>query len=102
VLCEDLAICYWSGKAFEYDPFGAQQAFLTGARSENRLIEMFNKKSFGAIQIEIDMSQRTSYFLPQKAVTALLENYKTLDGQSGIFVPRGGYSEGGAVERSAN
>lgn len=50
-LCDELALCYWSGHAADasYDQFNAGQAFLTGARSQAELTRRIEAGDFPLI-----------------------------------------------------
>jgi hypothetical protein len=51
-LCEDLAICYWSGHQSGYSQFGASQALITGARTTEDLNKRIRSGEFRLLQIE--------------------------------------------------
>lgn len=48
-MCDELALCYWSGQTSGYDQFNAGQAFLTGKRSEAELARQITAGAFPLI-----------------------------------------------------
>lgn len=48
-MCDELALCYWSGQTSGYDQFNAGQAFLTGKRSEAQLMRQITAGAFPLI-----------------------------------------------------
>ncbi len=52
VICEMLSLCYWAGKPPEVDVFNIEQAFLTGARSDEALARDIVRRRYAIIQLE--------------------------------------------------
>ncbi len=51
VACEELALCFWAGKAFELDFFNSRQAVRSGRATEAQLLEPLRQHRYGAVQI---------------------------------------------------
>jgi hypothetical protein len=50
-LCEDLSLCYWAQKEFEYDRFNTTQAILAGRRDESEVLGKLNSGYFTSIHV---------------------------------------------------
>jgi hypothetical protein len=50
-LCQDLALCYWSGHQAAYDEFNAEQAVLTGARDLDSLKRQIMAGRYRVLQL---------------------------------------------------
>jgi hypothetical protein len=68
-ICEDLALCYWAGKAFEVDLSWTGQKLLLGSISEQKFIEVIEGKRYAVIQT-------TTFQLPESVVKAIFANYE--------------------------
>ncbi|MGF1560786.1 MAG: hypothetical protein ACFB3T_01255 [Geminicoccaceae bacterium] len=52
VICENLSICYWAGKDFILDPYGANQFFLLGSLDEQPLFDKLASGEIRAVHLE--------------------------------------------------
>jgi hypothetical protein len=86
VLCEMLSLCYWAGKASEVDVFNIEQAYLTGARSEDDLAKQIGQRRFALIQFE----SLTPFPLTPRIHRAVESNYRVIrrDDDRVILAPR--------------
>jgi hypothetical protein len=50
-LCHSTAVCYWAGKAFEYDPFNTVRKMHLYPEFRARMIRRMDKKYFAVLQI---------------------------------------------------
>jgi hypothetical protein len=74
VMCENLALCYWAGKAFEVDVFNTGQKFFKGVLKETALLEPIDAQRYAVIQL--DHEGGTSR-LPTKANNHISAFYRT-------------------------
>jgi hypothetical protein len=76
-ICEDLALCYWAGKAFEMDFFFTGQNLLLGRIKEQKVIEVIEGKRYAVIEVKSGWPGRlTTNRLPESVVNAILANYE--------------------------
>jgi hypothetical protein len=52
-LCEELALCFWSGKPVEVDIFNTQQRIRAGWRGEDQLVGLVETRHFGVVQTDV-------------------------------------------------
>jgi hypothetical protein len=74
VMCEDLSLCYWSGKDYEMDFFNTGQKIQTDVIQEKKLFRLFEQKYFSAIQV--NKSDAKSPRLPRSVNGELLKYYE--------------------------
>lgn len=74
--CERIALCYWAGKEFEYDPYNMQQAFLKGRRDENEILEKLNDRYFSVIQINQRHGQLSRLRFSDQFISFLETHYE--------------------------
>jgi hypothetical protein len=84
-LCEDLALCFWSGKPVEVDFFNTQQRLHSGWNGADDLVRLVEMRHFGAVQT--DVSTRS---LGPRFAEALRRAYRVdYEGSNGRFwIPR--------------
>jgi len=89
VLCENLALCYWAGKAFEVDFFYLGQKLKADLVSESAIIASIENHSFSVIQT--DKETGTSFQLPKPINDAVLKEYEITRSsrKSGVFLEPG-------------
>jgi hypothetical protein len=97
VICEQISLCYWSGKAFELDPFNSHLYFQSHPGSESALLKRVSDKDFPVIQLNAWQADRNDDSFSNDFMQALLKNYTiTMTNDrpaSAIFVPRTGDDE---------
>ena len=84
-LCEDLALCYWAGKAAEVDFFNMQERIRREPSRADELVRLVESRYFSAAQLD-----RPGRDLGPRFRDALERNYRVdHDEQWGVFlVPR--------------
>ncbi|MGI9525395.1 MAG: hypothetical protein ACR2PG_27515 [Hyphomicrobiaceae bacterium] len=75
VMCENLALCYWSKKDFQVDYFNAGLKIGSGLISPEPLLNRINNRFYSAIQIESVSIPVHPLRLPESVVKAILDNY---------------------------
>jgi hypothetical protein len=71
VLCETLALCYWSGRKAQVDAFGISQAMARGARPPGDLTRLLDRQAFSMIQLQ----PRSNFAAPSPIWKAIVRNY---------------------------
>jgi hypothetical protein len=86
VLCEDLALCYWAGRAPQVDVFGFTQGVARGKRSAKDLTALLDAHAFSMIQLQ----NRSPLFPPSPLWPAIVRNYYLdHEDKNGLFlIPR--------------
>jgi hypothetical protein len=91
VLCEMPAICYWSGKKIEVDPFNRLEAVIAGRTDKQLLRRMVEERAFALILVTRDWPQ-TIYF--PDIVEAVQAHYRPTNASDDpafiILAPRSG------------
>jgi hypothetical protein len=85
-LCENLALCYWAGKAAGVDVFNIGETYITHARSDGELVALLNARHFQTIEFDA----LESFPFGTRALDALKQRY-IVDHQNGegvFLVPR--------------
>lgn len=75
-LCFDPALCWYAGRAPEFDPFNMGQQFLLGLRSPDMLIDRLNARRYAVVELSGEAADGASYALPGPAQAALAANYR--------------------------
>ena len=86
VMCENLSLCYWSGKNFEVDFFSTGQKIRTGAIDKKKLTNLFEQHYFSVIQV--DGSTGSSFRFPKSINEEMLKYYEInrVGPKSGVFL----------------
>jgi hypothetical protein len=87
VMCQDLSLCYWSGKDFEFDFFNTGQKILSGAIDKKKVSKLFEQHYFSVIQ----MKDLTGGSFRKSISEEMLKYYEIIrvSPKSGVFlVPR--------------
>ncbi len=86
VLCEMLSLCYWAGKPGQVDVFNIEQAYRTGARSDEALVRAITARRFAIVQLE----ELSPFPLTPDVHRALDRNYRLVrrDDDRVFFAPR--------------
>ncbi len=91
VLCEMPAICYWSGKKIEVDPFNRLEAVIAGRTDKQLLRRMVEERAFALILVTRHWPE-TIYF--PDIVEAVQTNYRPTNASDDpefiILAPRSG------------
>jgi len=94
-ICEDLLLCYESGKPMDYDPYYAHDQILIGRIKESSVLAMLAAHHYAAIQIDgaVDaqsLPQRKDERFSTPFLRMVLEQYRpVLVTQTySVFVPR--------------
>jgi hypothetical protein len=74
-ICEDLALCYWAGEAYELDPMTWYEKVLGGVASENDLLGAIREGRFAVIQLDDWDEVRQEHFT-DAFVAALRQRYR--------------------------
>jgi len=74
-ICEDLALCYWAGEAYELDPMTWYEKVLGGVASENDLLGAIREGRFAVIQLD-DWGERRQERFTEAFVAALRQRYR--------------------------
>jgi hypothetical protein len=74
-ICEDLALCYWAGKAYELEPYTWHQKVLGGVASEAELLAALREGRFAVIQLD-DWGERRQERFTEAFVAALRQRYR--------------------------
>jgi hypothetical protein len=85
VMCENLALCYWSGKSFSFDFFSTGQKLKTGRIEYVTVKKMIVNHQFSLIQLD-DSSGRSNH-LPNEITESILNSYRVARKSiNGIFL----------------
>jgi hypothetical protein len=86
VMCENLSLCYWSGKNFEVDFFNTGQKIRNGAIDKKKLIKLFEQHYFSVIQV--NGSSGSSFRFPKSINEEMLKYYEInrVGIKSGVFL----------------
>lgn len=76
VACENLALCYWAGKDFEFDHFLTGQKVKTGVISMDAATEGFSTQRYTIVQL--DSIRGTSFRLPREVLESLTAHYEVV------------------------
>jgi dolichyl-phosphate-mannose-protein mannosyltransferase len=84
-LCEELALCFWAGKAVEVDVFNVQQRIQTGRQRPQDLVRLLEGRHFAVVQLDVPGRPLGTAF-----DEALARNYRTAREHDGrrLLVPR--------------
>jgi len=74
-ICEDLALCYWAGEAYELEPYTWHQKVLGGVASEKDLLAAIGEGRFAVIQLDDFGEERRERF-SEAFVAALRRRYR--------------------------
>jgi hypothetical protein len=89
-ICESLLLCYYAGKPHIIDPLGVSIGTKLGKGNDNQLVKQIAEKSYGAIQTDAPVAQKTSGHFPDDVLDAIdryyVEAFKAPDCY--IYVPR--------------
>lgn len=84
-LCETLALCYWAGKPVEVDVFNLGQAYATGARRDDVLVDEIRACRFAAMEFD----SLDDFALGARVKAAVLANYRVdHEDDAGVFLVR--------------
>ncbi len=81
-----LSLCYWAGKPGQVDVFNIEQAYRTGARSDEALVRAITARRFAIVQLE----ELSPFPLTPDVHRALDGNYRLVrrDDDRVFFAPR--------------
>jgi hypothetical protein len=88
-MCENLALCYWSGKKFEVDYFNAGQKIEAGVVDSEILVRLLKNNYFATIQM--DKRNAISNRFPAMINEVIAANYKIQrfsEGNGVFLVPK--------------
>jgi len=95
-ICEDLLLCYESGKPMDYDPYYVEDQILIGRLQESRVLAMLTAHHYAAIQIDgvvdaASLAQRKDERFSRPFLRTLLAQYRPIliTQAYSVFVPRG-------------
>ena len=83
-MCEDLALCYWAGKAFEVDFFNTGQKIRTHLIDPSLLEQRIKDRYFDVIQLTHHSG--LSYRMPPAINRQIAENYHRFHESSAVGV----------------
>lgn len=75
VMCETLALCYWSAKGLEVDTFNARQGFLVAGHDEQVLLDLLAHGDFAAVQVTRADPERDDERFSPTFMQHLLQHY---------------------------
>jgi hypothetical protein len=94
-ICEDLLLCYESGKPLDYDPYYVHDQTLIGRKQESSVLAMLTAHHYAAIQIDgaVDagsLSRRKDERFSKSFLRTLLAQYRPVLVTQiySVFVPR--------------
>jgi hypothetical protein len=95
-ICEDLLLCYESGKLLDFDPYYAEDQILIGRLREDGVLAMLTAHHYAAIQIDgaldaASLAQRRDKRFSKPFLRTLLAQYRPVlvTPAYSVFVPRG-------------
>jgi len=100
VMCENLSLCYWSGKDFEVDFFNSGQKIQTGVIEKKKLTKLFEQHCFSVIQV--NGSTGSSFRFPKSINEEILKYYEIIraGSKSGVFLVPKTHKIYGALSQS--
>lgn len=91
-ICESLLRCYYSGKAFLFDPFNDTGLIRRKKLKDQEIVDQIAEKRFGAIQTNSPVAEinRPSLHFPDEMLNAIDRYYEISQRDPGcvIYVPR--------------
>jgi hypothetical protein len=95
-ICEDLLLCYESGKAMDFDPYYVQDQILIGRLQEGSILAMLTAHHYAAVQIDgavdaTSLAERRDKRFSKPFLRTLLAEYRPVlvTPAYSVFVPRG-------------
>ncbi len=90
VWCQTVALCYWAGKEWSLDWFGARQKLKAGIISERALLDPIEQRRITLLQIELRSQTQPFFVFPVAIERAIQENYSVVRASSSraILEPR--------------
>ena len=76
VMCETLALCYWTGKGLEVDSFNARQGFLARGHDEQVLLDLLASGGLAAVQLTSADPDRDDERISAAFMDSLLRHYR--------------------------
>jgi hypothetical protein len=85
-MCENLSLCYWAGKDFEFDFFNTGEKIRTGVIDKKMITKLFKLRYFSVIQVNTHTG--LSGRLPKSINKEMLKYYEIsrFSPRSGVFL----------------